>query len=206
MIKAICKGFHIDQPVRCWSRHAVPIAFTHLCVSGPTGRAILAGLVEDASGLFIFGHPTLGLWSAGRMAKFKRPDGGVLHQFAGMTPSIPTDPEDIVDPETGETTTVIQQFAAKSAVEMYVLGHILRWTNCTAGDDTLYVGLGMTDASLLDAIKPSAIVFRSDTMAWADVPGRYKRSDGSPRVDVDDLHDTPEVRWVDPADVPPLVI
>ena len=204
MIKAIVKGFRIDAAVPHWSRHATPVAFTHLCVSGPTGRAILTGLDPAAVGLFVFGHPTLGQWTA-VPAFYKRPDGGPLHVFAGVTPDMPADPAPIVDPETGQTVTVAQQFAAKNAVELYVRGHLVRHTSRSAGDDSLYVAMGLTNATLLNAIKPAAIVYRSDTMLWADVPARYKKANGAPRVDPDDAHDTALVSWSDPAAALPVI-
>ena len=191
MIKAICKGFRIDAAVRLWSRHATPIAFTHLCVSGPTGRAILTGLDPAATGLFVFGHPTLGDWSK-VPALYKRPDGGVLHVFAGVTP------------DDGGAPLTADEFAAKNAVELYVRGHLLRHTSRSAGDDSLYVAMGLTSAALLNAIKPTAIIYRSDTMQWADVPAAYKRPNGTPRVDPDDLRDTALVSWSDPAALPPM--
>jgi hypothetical protein len=62
----------------------------------------------------------------------------------------------------------------------------------------------LTATTLLDAIKPAAIVYRSDQDAWADVPAKYKRADGSPRIDPATVQETQLVQWVDPEDVPPI--
>lgn len=199
MVRAIIRGGHIDNCVRCWTRHATPRAFTHLIV-GRDGQAVLGAVDPAASGLFVFGHPTLGLWST-VPAPAKREDGGVLHSFAGVTPDMPTDPEDIVDPLTGETTTAAQQFAARASVELYVAGHVTRFVNGTASDGTRYCGMALTDATFLDSIKPALVEWRSDVTPWGEAPSKFKRADGSPRVDPDDVQQTAVV-WP-PSDVEP---
>jgi len=188
-VKAILHGFRIDSAVRLLSRHDTPIAFTHICVSGPTGRAILNAVDPAASGLFIFHHPTLGDWSS-VPALFKQPDGSVLHQFAGRTPL------DGGEPQTAE------EFAQRDEVELYVLGWLERYACRTAGDDTLYVAMDLTQPTLLDAIKPSAVVWRSDEAPWSSVDAKYKRPDGSPRVDPATVQATPLVQWVEPVEIP----
>lgn len=189
-MRALLRGAHISGVVRLWSRHATPRAFTHLIVQGPTGRAILGAIDPAAPGLFVVGHPTLGDWSR-VPALCKRPDdGGVLHAFAGMTP------------DDGGSPLTVAEFAALDAVELYVAGHLRRYVN---GRDRLGVpilGLDLTDATLLDAIDPAVVVWRSDSgEPWALVPVRYKRADGRPRVDPDDVHDTAVVQWTDDAEV-----
>ena len=191
-MRALLRGAHIHGAVRLWSRHATPRAFSHLIVTGASGKALLNGIDPAATGLFVFRHPTLGDWSA-VPSQFKAPDGSVLHQFAGVTPL-----------DGGEPLTAAE-FTALETVELYVLGHVRRYVNGHARGGALILGLDLTASTLLDAIVPTAVVWRSDgTTPWADVDERYKRLDGGPRVDPDDVRDTGIVSWSDPAALPPM--
>lgn len=191
-MRALLRGAHLHGAVRLWSRRATPRAFSHLIVTGASGRALLNGIDPSAPGLFMFHHPTLGDWSE-VPSQFKAPDGSVLHQFAGVTPL-----------DGGEPLTAAE-FAALETVELYALGHVRRYVNGRARGGALILGLDLTTSTLLDAIVPSAVVWRSDdSVSWADVDERYKRVDGRPRVDPDDVRDTALVSWSDPAALPPM--
>lgn len=191
-MRALIRGAHLVGAVRLWSRHATPRAFSHLLLTGPTGRALLNALDPAAAGVFAFGHPTLGDWG-GVPALFKRPDGGVLHVFAGGTPDDGGEPLEAED------------YAARDTVELYVLGHVERYASGYARGGVPLLGLQTTTATLLDALAPAAIVWRSDSaVAWADVSTTFKRVNGKPRVDLDTARTTPIVSYVDPASVPPM--
>jgi hypothetical protein len=185
-IKAILRGGHIDNCVRLWTRHATPVAITHMIV-GRDGKAFLNAVDPGATGLFVFHHPTLGDWSA-VPAKAKREDGGVLHVYAGVTPD-----------DGGEPLSE-EEFAGLASVELYVRGHVEKFINGVARDGTRYCGLVLTDATFLDAIKPSVVEWRSDVTPWVEAPDKFKRADGSPRVDPDDVQQTAVVQWVEPVE------
>lgn len=191
-MRALLRGCHLVGAVRLWSRHATPRAFSHLLLTGPTGRALLSALDPVAAGVFAFGHPTLGDWS-GAPAQFKQPDGSVLHQFAGVTPLDGGEPLEAED------------YAARDTLELYVLGHVERYASGYSRGGVPLLGLQLTTSTLLAAINPAAIVWRSDgAVAWADVSTTFKRADGSPRVNLDRARTTPIISYVDPASVPPM--
>lgn len=181
-IKAIIKGCKIDNCVRCWTRHATPRAFTHMIVSGPSGRAALNHIDVEAEGLFVFRHPDLGDWATVPALGKREADGGVLHAFAGVTP------------DDGGEQLDAEEFAGLDAVELYVAGHVERFINGTRRDGQPFVGLSLTDATLLDSIVSGAVVYRSDQDAWALVDAAYKSDSGGPRVEPDDVQET-AVAW-----------
>lgn len=178
-MRAIIRGGHFSACVRCWTRHASPVPFTHIVTEGVAGRGALAAIDPNTTGLFVFGHPTLGDW-ASIPALAKTPEGGALHSFNHPTPP---------DPMTAEA------FAELHYLELFVRGHIRRYGNGERADGVPIVGLQLDDATLLDSIRPALVAFRSDTMTWDEVPDEYKNADGSPRIDTGDVVDTSEVRW-----------
>jgi len=205
-MRALLRGAHVHGAVRLWSRHVTPRAFTHLVVTGADGRALLNGIVPTASGLFVFGHPTLGLWSK-LEDEYKRPDGGPLHQFAGVTPDKPADPCDtkedlgVGDVRLVLATTAAEKFAGQATVELYLPGHIERVANGVARGGTPLVALE-ADAELLAALLPGAVAWREDTTLASAAPSGCKGADGKLRVDPAVARTTATVSWADPAALP----
>lgn len=170
-MKAIIKGVHLIGAFNIYSRHTTPIAFCHIAVDTVDGVGYSA-INEAASGIFVVGHPTLGLWSTVG-ANFKNTEGGPIHMISGITPDpIP------------EGEPVDQPFTSRAVVEIFALGHMRKYVNGTARDKSRYLGMQITDATLIDSIKPAAIVWQTGD-AWSAVDQKYKRHDGSPLVDPD---------------------
>jgi len=179
-MKAIIRGAHLAGAINCWTRHATPQPFAHLLTAGVGGRGALAALDPAASGLFVFGHPTLGDWSA-IPALGKRPDGGVLHAWMGITS------------DDGGAPLTADEFAALDVVELYVRGHVLRFVNGHDRNGVEFVGLELTQATLLDSVQPQFVPWRSDQPGA--LPDEYKADDGSPIVDPALATIVQEVRW-----------
>jgi len=155
-----------------------------MVLSGPSGRAAYAHIDEQASGLFVFHHPTLGDWSA-VPAQFKRADGGVSHAFAGVTPD-----DGGTQDEAGDHYTAAEKFAGRGVVELFVLGHVTAFANGRRSDGKPFAAMKLGDATLLDSITAAAVPYRSDTGTWAQVDDKYKTDSGGPRVDPDAVTET----------------
>jgi hypothetical protein len=180
-VKAILHHCHIEMGVRCWTRHATPKPFTHLCLSGVSGRQFYTHVDPGATGLFVFGAPgDLGDWSQ-VPALGKTPEGAPLHGYAGLTRTEQMD---------------VEAFAASNVIEMYLQGHITKRVNGTRRDKQPFCGIAVRDedGALLDALA-AGVVWRSDTGGpWSAVDDLYKNDDGTPRVDLDEIEELPKVR------------
>jgi hypothetical protein len=163
-MKAIIAGGHIENMIQIYANNPAQTPFVHMIVSGPSGRAIARAVDPEASGLFIFGHPTLGDWSA-VPANFKNASGGPLHFFVGSTPASPAH-----DPEEDE-----EAFFECNVHELYVLGEVSKYVNGTARDGSKFIGIKISDSSFVDAILPAKVAYRDDTMQWSEVDPKYRR-------------------------------
>ena len=190
MIKAIIKRGHIDYAVTIWTRQATPQPFTHLILNGMRGRQFVAHVNPDATGLFVFGHPTLGVWDD-LPAVAKNPEGGPMHVYSGHTQT------EYVD-EHGDPIT-LEAWEALPIVEIYLQGQIVRLGNGRRRDGVPFCGIAVRDGDtdLLDAID-AGVAWRSDSGdPWSGVSDLYKLASGQPRINPDSLTDLPEVRWPD---------
>jgi hypothetical protein len=171
-VKALIRGGHLSCAVNLWTRHATPQPFAHLLLQGVSGRGVLAAIDPAASGLFVFGHPTLGNWSAlPGGANSKLPSGGPLHVYAGVTPN------------DGGVPLSAADFAALDVIELYVRGHVKRYINGETHSGKRYLGLQLDNATLIDALDASFVVWRTGE-DWDLVDADYKDNNGSPIVDI----------------------
>jgi len=173
-MKLLIKGGHIENAVNLWSRHATPKRFVHLLLRGVSGRGVLNNVDPAATGLFIFGHPTLGNWTS-VPSQFKLVGGTVGHAYSGITPDVPPAPMSAED------------FSALNIVELYVLGHIRAFINgqdASGGDFCGVAWSGTSGESFRNALLPAARVWQTGD-DWGAVDSKYKHADGSPRIDPD---------------------
>jgi hypothetical protein len=187
-MKAIIKGCSVVSMVRQQTRHATPKPFTHLLLSKAAGRAFYRHLDPLAPGLHIFGGhdpatlPPLAL----------TPEGGPMHVFAGASNlALPTDDQGDPLPPAERAALV----AEAETIEVYIAGWVTRHVTGWDANGKPFLALELDDPAFLDSLSPAACPWRSDTMAWADCPAKYKQDDGSPRVDPSDVRKTAVVAW-----------
>lgn len=176
-MKAIIKGAHFLQCVRCYTRHATPVAFTHILCVGVGGQGALTAIDPAATGLFVFWHPTLGDWST-VPALGKTAGGAPIHVFGGVTPA------------DGGSPLTADEFSSLRRVELYVRGHVRRHTeDAFDANGVRFVGLTVDDSTILDSVLPQFVPWRSD-VDGPTLPLEYTDGNGNPIVDPDEMHDT----------------
>jgi len=182
MTRLLAKG-NVENAIRCLSRHATPKAFTHLMLSGVTGRQAEANLAASVV-LFARGHASArGSWAA-LDPLYKRPDGNPLHRYAGHAGS----------QEAGETP-----WADLTVLELYLQGHLDRYISGTdANGQPIWGGsMPVNAAAIRAAISPAGLVWVTGD-SWAAVPAKYKWADGTARLDLDEVTDTTLVQYTEP--------
>lgn len=170
-MKAIIKRCEVENCVRQLSRHATPQRFTHLCLTGLTGRQFYEHVDTGVAGVFVFG---LEDWAT-VPALAKGVEGDPMHRFAGRTSTEQVSAED---------------FARQDKVDLYISGWVMKFVNFRRRDGVPCIGLKLDDSTFLDAITPAGVVYRSDEDDWANVPDLYKLDDGTALADPDDVKET----------------